>query len=134
MKYNLLIILLTCSISGYASEIYKCKDSDGKLAFSDSPCPTKSSQEVLNIEKKSWESRLQSLKPSSINIIEIDSEEGETTIKYEFKTIADSNAFLKQVRNLSKMPVALMKLVQPKAGGAGRGEIKASNKLKPLPF
>jgi hypothetical protein len=132
MKYKCFITVLLFLSSVVSAEIYKCQKPNGRLAFSDKPCPTESTQETINIKKKSWESRLESQKSPSINIIDLISKEGETTIKYEFRTIANSTAFLRQANRLSNMPVVLMKIIKPKAGVLGRAEIKASN--KPNPF
>lgn len=132
MKSKCFIAVLLFLSSVASGEIYKCQNLDGKLSFSDKPCPTESSQETISIKKKSWEYRLESQKPPSINIIDIISKDGETTIKYEFETIADSTAFLRQTNKLSNMPVVLLKIIKPTKGTVGRAEIKASNKPNPL--
>jgi len=129
-KCFITILLFVSSVA--SAEIYKCQSPSGKLAFSDKPCPIESTQETIEIKRKSWTSRLESQKSQSINITDIVSKDGETTIKYEFRSIADSTAFLKQANRLSNMPVVLMKIIKPKAGALGRAEIKASNKPNSL--
>lgn len=132
MKNKCCITILLFISSVTSAEIYRCHSPNGKLAFSDKPCPIESSQETIKIEKISWERRLENQKPPSINIIEISSIDGETTIKYEFRTISDSTDFLRQANRLSNMPVVLLKVIKPKLGALGRAEIKASNKPNPV--
>lgn len=51
MKYALSIILLIFSVS-VSAEIFKCKEKDGKLRFSDKPCTKGATQEKLEVKSK----------------------------------------------------------------------------------
>jgi len=132
MRYKYIFMVLWFFSPAASAEIYKCQSSNGKLTFSDKPCPSESSQETISLKEEAWTTRLKRQKPPSINIVDIISKDGETTIKYKFKTIADSTAFLRQTGKLSNMPVVLLKILQPKGESMGRAEIKASNKPNPL--
>ena len=117
-----------------SSEIYKCKQPDEKLGFSDKPCTAGAAEETITLESKSvdWVSRLRSEKSSSIQIIDVLRKDGDVTIKYKFTTKSASNEFVRLANNVSNMPVVLMKYIKPKEGNLGRAEIKASNKPNPL--
>jgi hypothetical protein len=77
-------------------------------------------------------SRLRNEKSSSIKITDVLRKDGDVSIKYEFKNKSDSNGFLRLAKNVSNMPVVLMKYLEPKESVLGRAEIKASNKTNPL--
>lgn len=76
--------------------------------------------------------RLRKEKSSNIKITDIRREDGDVIITYEFKTLSDSNDFLRLANDLSDIRVVLMKYIEPKNGEFGRGEIKASSKPNPL--
>ena len=132
MKYKYLFMVLWFLPFAVSAEIYKCQSSSGELAFSDRPCPPESLQEIVSSKEEAWTTRLIRQKPPSINILDIATEDGETIIKYEFRTTSDSRNFLRQAGKLSNMPVVLLKILQPKDGSMGKAEIKASNKPNPL--
>jgi len=133
MKYIFPTLLLIFPLV-VSAEIYKCKQPDGKLGFSDKPCADGAIQEKITIKSKSvdWVSRLRSEKPISIKIIDVLGEDGDVTIKYEFTTKPASNEFIRLANNIRNMPVVLMKYIDPKGNALGHAEIKASNKPNPL--
>jgi hypothetical protein len=133
MKY-ILLTLLFVSPFVVSAEIYKCEQVDGKLGFSDKPCLKGAAEEriTVKVNKSDWVSRLRNEKSSSIKITDVLRKDGDVSIKYEFKNKSDSNGFLRLAKNVSNMPVVLMKYLEPKESVLGRAEIKASNKTNPL--
>jgi hypothetical protein len=133
MKYIVLALLFVSPLV-IAGEIYKCKKPDGKLGFSDKPCPDDVMEERITLkqQKADWLRRLRTEKPSYIDITEIFQKDADVSIKYEFKTNSDSNSFIRLANQLSKMPVVLIKYTNPKGGQRGRAEIMASTKPNPL--
>lgn len=47
MRSPLLFLLCLIISSGAQADIYKCQGSDGKLTFSDRPCPDKAAQQII---------------------------------------------------------------------------------------
>lgn len=133
MKFLISITLLCFPIFASA-QIYKCTQSNGKVAFSDKPCPKTVTQEKIEGKQKKsdWVSRLQAEKPASITIIDVLRQDGDVIIKYEFKTKQESNDFLKLATKVSDTPVVLLKYLAPDEGRLGRAELKASNKPNSL--
>ncbi len=129
MKNIFSIVLLIFPIFASA-QIYKCKQSDGKVLFSDKPCSKNAIQEQVEEKSKKtdWVSRLQAEKPASIIIIDVLHQGDDVIIKYKFKTKSGSNEFLKLAKKVSNMPVVLMKYIAPESGSLGRAELIASNK------
>jgi len=133
MKY-IFIVLLFASPLVVSADIYKCKQVDGKIGFSDKPCPKTSSEEKITYKRpgQDWVSHLRKEISSSIKITEVIRKNGEVTIRYAFETKSDSNNFVKLANNVSSMPVVLMKYLEPKGNDLGQAEIIASNKPNPL--
>jgi len=137
MIYSYIFTAL-CFFSSLASaELYKCQTQDGRLGFSDRPCPTGSKEETVivkkdSIKQDSWINRLKTQKSPLIDIIDIVSKGDETTIKYRFKKTSYSTDFLKLTGKLSSMSVTLMKIKKPKSEAMWRAEIIVSNKRNPL--
>ena len=133
MKY-IFISLFLLSPLVVSGEVYKCTQSGGKVGFSDMPCLKSDSEEriTMDTKKTDWVSRLRLEKPSSIKIINVIRNDSGVTIKYEFNRKQDSNSFVRLVKNLSEMPVILVKYVESKGGALGRGQIKASKAPTPL--
>ncbi len=133
MKYifSLLLFLFPLFVS---AQIYKCKQPDGKLMFSDRPCSKEDIEEKITPKSTTtdWVSRLQSEMTSSIQIIDVLRKDGDVTIEYEFSSKLLSDEFLRLANDVSNMPVVLMKYISPKEGAPGRAQIKASNKPNPL--
>lgn len=129
MKLFATIALLAFPIFASA-QIYKCTQPDGKIGYSDKPCPKNALQESLEEKSKNtdWLSRLQAEKPASIVILDVLRKEDEVIIKYGFKSAADSNEFLKLANRVSHTPVTLSKYIKPESGALGRAELKVSDK------
>lgn len=133
MKYTLLMLLLIFPIVSTA-EIYKCKQSNGKVGFSDNPCPKGVVSEQVDIKSKKsdWVDRLQAGKSASITILDVIHNDGDVTIKYTFKTKSDSNEFLRFANEVSGIQIVLMKYIAPDSGRIGRAELLVSSKPNPL--
>jgi len=129
MKYIFSIFLFLFPLF-VSAEIYKCKQPDGKLSFSDKPCAKEAIEERITPKstKEDWVSRLRSKMSSSIQIIDVFRKDGDITIEYEFSSKSDSNEFLRLANDVSNTPVVLMKYLEPKGGALGRAKIKVSNK------
>ncbi|MHB1799208.1 MAG: DUF4124 domain-containing protein, partial [Vulcanimicrobiaceae bacterium] len=44
-----LLLLLALAVPAHATEVYRCVDARGRLAFQDQPCPPRSRQRILNL-------------------------------------------------------------------------------------
>ncbi len=126
IKYILLSLSFVSPLA--AGEIYKCQSLDGKLSFSNSPCQIEAQEKIVKFEKTDWITRLKRKGLSRIQIVEVTTKDGDTTIKYNFKSIPDSARFMKLANDLSHMPVVLMKIIMPEGKTPGRAEILASKK------
>lgn len=134
MRYFLLALMsLPCFAS---AQTYKCINTNGKVAFSDKPCPKNTTQLQIKekTEKADWVDRLLTEKPSAIIIIDVIRKDDEVNILYKFKTQQESNDFLRLANKMSNTPVVLLKFIAPTPGGLGSAELKASNKIKDLPI
>lgn len=117
------------------AQVYKCIHTNGKVAFSDKPCPKNTAQSQIKekTEKADWVSRLLTEKSSAIIIIDVIRKNDEVSILYKFKTQQESNDFLRLANETSTLPVVLLKFIAPTAGGLGSAELKASKKIKDFP-
>ncbi len=131
---SIFLILLLISPLVISGEIYKCKNTNGQLGFSDKPCNEDATQErvILSTSKTDWIGRLKSEKSSSINITDILHNNGDYFIKYEFSSKPDSNNFIRLANKLSGMNTSLINFIEPKEIVLGRAEIKVSNKSNSL--
>ena len=128
LKYVFLTIFFISSVA--SGEVYKCTGSNGKLSFSDKPCPKEESEETItsNPKKNDWVTDLQNKKPSSIQITDVVRDNDNVIIKFKFQSIPDSSRFLRLAGTLSGMNVTLIKINRPKKSSLGHAEIKASKK------
>ena len=135
MKNLLLIIILLPAIS--LADIYKCKGKNGKLSFSDKPCPETSTQEKIQVQDKSqagtesrpWIKRLRNEKPPGIQITNITESEDAVTIKYRYSS--GHNEFIGQIRKLSNLGVHVPRITFPvKKGDMGEATAVVSDSNK----
>ncbi|MFO1368291.1 MAG: DUF4124 domain-containing protein [Marinagarivorans sp.] len=134
MRYFLFALM---SLPCFAfAQVYKCIHTNGKVAFSDKPCPNNTAQSQIKekTEKADWVSRLLTEKSSAIIIIDVIRKNDEVSILYKFKTQQESNEFLQLANKLSNIPVVLLKYIAPTTQAPGSAELKASKKIKDLPI
>lgn len=49
MRYCFLLVLAACSVAPVHADVYKCVDANGKLSFTDRPCPKGAQSETLEV-------------------------------------------------------------------------------------
>lgn len=120
-------------VSSIASaEIYKCRDKNGKLSFSNRPCAAELAEEKHSLKKEHWIDQLKNKKTSGTDIIDIFTFNGETIIKYSFIEQSDSTAFIRKTHKLSNLTVTLINTLKPAGKSVGLARIKVSNKPNQL--
>ena len=120
------LILLSPSVS--ASEIYQCKNSEGKIRYSDKHCSNGESQEKREFKGLPWAKVLDANKPVGTKIIEITKSDGDTIIKYACSTKNELRAFMRSAHKLSGLNVNLLKYKAPNNGGLGEAVMQVTSK------
>ena len=111
-----------------AGEIYQCKTSEGKIAYSDKQCADSKSQSKVDFKDIPWTRSLEASKPVGTKIIDIAYKNKDTIIKYAFYRKDELEKFMRSANRLSGMNVNLLKYKEPKNGGPGEASLLITTK------
>jgi|GEM_PF-6439303 len=116
------------SVNIFAAEIYQCKTSEGKVAYSDKQCANTESQAKVDFKNISWTRSLDASKPVGTKIIEVTQKKEDTIIKYSFHHQDQLRTFMRSAQQLSSMNVNLLKYKAPKNGAPGEASLMVTTK------
>lgn len=123
---------IVLSLDTSASEVYQCKNSEGKVAYSDKKCADDEAQEKLIYKDFPWAKMLDANKPPGTKIIEIKKKRKDTIIRYACYTQIELDTFMKSAHRLSGLNVNLLKYKTSKNGGRGEALIQITPKSNPI--
>lgn len=130
--YPIFICFILLSLSVFASEVYRCENTEGKIKYSDKRCSNGESQERLGFKDIHWTKALDANKPTGTKIIEITNSADDTIVKYAFSTRSELNAFMTSAHKLSGLNVNLLKYKAPSNGIFGEAVMQITSKENKL--
>jgi hypothetical protein len=124
----MMVCVLLVSSNAFATEVFKCVQSDGKNVFSDKPCPKGAEEEKVTYKDLPWDQALIASKPDDVKVIDVKTTDGDTLITYQFFSNADASRFMRLAHDLSKQNINLLKIKAPINGQRGEAVIQVTKK------
>ena len=129
---HLVYLLIIISLNVQADNAYKCIQANGKITFSDRPCPVDSTAEHLDIKKTTWQERVKMKYGRRYRKLEITEDNEDTIIKLNVYSTRDLNNAISQIHILSGQDVSLLKYKRPRVSYDGIAMLRVTNKDSPL--
>src|SRR4051812_21763222 len=86
MKLKILFALIFIFITPVSyAELFKCTNTQGKIAFQDKPCKAADKSDAVTVKKTKWTLHLEGAKPQGVRIQKISGDEDDATIYFTFK-------------------------------------------------
>lgn len=128
MKAGLLVLAIGMAQNCFATDIYKCIDTHGRLIFSYKQCPNNTSQKQVKHNNATFEDQLTSLASGNSKVANIAKDGDDTLVDYQFSTQAELQAFMQASMKLSGKNVNLLKVVMPHGGNKGQARLQITDK------